>query len=253
MIVKFFNVGGACSVLDIDGKVKIGIDPVLNPQGTKYDFKIFKSKRIKSPLFDKFTFHNIKIWLITHGHADHIDPAGVAVIDRQSKIVVEKSALEFFLKEKYGNLFELAWGKTKYFNMNDYGITIEAIPAIHASNFVMSKLIGKVNGYYISIIYRNERKDIYITSDTIYHKKVIKALAGKKVDILVANLGQVWKGHFGGPLTMSTNMLQKFVNKLKPQKVIPLHYDDFSHYNISAGELNHAGFTIYEQGKWITV
>ena len=85
-------VGGATWVLNVDNKFKIACDPVLAPIGTEYSFKFFKSERIKAPIYDDSTFENVKIWLVTHNHADHIDEWGIKRIIKGDFVVCNKNS-----------------------------------------------------------------------------------------------------------------------------------------------------------------
>ncbi len=98
--IKFFHVGGACFVLDINEKIKIACDPFQKPDGTEYDFKSFKSTRIKPPVYDDTVFKDIKIWMIIHGHEDHIDEIGVSKIQENSIVITCKSAVDILSSKK---------------------------------------------------------------------------------------------------------------------------------------------------------
>lgn len=251
MNVKFFHVGGACFVLEIDEKIKIACDPFLSPAGTAYDFKAFSSTRIKPPLYDSSVFDDVKIWMVTHGHADHIDEIGVSKIHEDSIVVTCKNAVDILSTKNLTHLWVVDWDDTREISIGQYKISIKVIPAFHGNSLIMRNLVGKVNGYYLVISNGTERKTIYITSDTVYHDKVLKPLENENIDILIANLGEVKKNMNGGPLTMSVSMLKQMISKISPRTVIPIHYDDFTHYETSKDEIEINGFKVFEQGIWI--
>ncbi len=251
MEVKFYFVGSGCYVLEIDKNIKIACDPALNLAGTDYNFKLFTSKRIKEPIYDNMLFNDIDLWLFTHEHADHIDNLGLSKVKVNSNIVIQKSVKEFFTSKDFKQISILNWGEKKKIKINNYKVEITAIPAFHGNNFIMRKLVGKVNGYYIKVFKGKNVKSIYITSDTVYHKKIIKKLNGKEIDIMVANLGEVRADKFGGPLTMSVTMLSKMTESLNPKVIIPIHYDDFSHFDTKETDLVNNGFKIVKRGNWV--
>lgn len=80
-------------------------------------------------------------------------------------------------------------------------------------------------------------KKIYITSDTVFDKKVISSIKEEQIDVLIANLGEVKSTMWGGPLTMNLEMLKKIEMELKPTMTIPIHIDDFSHYETNRSEV----------------
>ena len=187
MSISFTYCGVACGVLSIDNKFYIGIDPDLSPKGTLVQFKGFVSEKQTNVNHDKSLLNKVDVWLITHGHQDHLDDVGKnylkgkTVISPNKKILNELSGL---------NNFILKWGEEKQFSIDDYLITIKALPAYHASNYIMQKIVGKVNGYQISIASSSETKVIYFTGDTIFYPNLIKSVP-KNVDAIFANLGAV--------------------------------------------------------------
>ncbi|MCX7920925.1 MAG: MBL fold metallo-hydrolase [Clostridia bacterium] len=253
MNLKFFHVGGACWVLYVDEKIKLACDPFLAPAGTEYNFKVFTSTRTKPPIYDESLFDGIDIWFITHSHADHIDEMGIDKMDKNSITVAQKSLLKLLSKDRFSNLYILDWEQAKSFDVEGYKIDIRAVPAYHGSNFITRTLAGKVNGYFVTITRGADKKSVYITSDTIYHTEVIESIRGKDIDIMIANLGEVRPKSFGGPLTMSVSMLQKFIHELQPKIAIPIHIDDFSHYTTTKEDLLSNGISVVSQGCWITL
>lgn len=248
MDLKFTVVGGACWTIDVDGKFKIGCDPVLAPTNTEYDFGFFKSKRVKPPIYNESTFTDVKIWLITHSHADHIDDIGVSKIKEESYVVSRGDCKKLLQQCKSNNITYLDWHEAKTIEIENYCIEIIAVPAFHGSNFASKILAGKVNGYLLSISDSVECKTIYITSDTVYDKKIAGLIKEHNIDVLIPNLGHVKSSMWGGPLTMNVTMLNKFVEELEPAYVLPVHIDGFSHYETTREEIG-AFFEVLEIGQ----
>lgn len=244
-------VGGATWVLNVDNKFKIACDPVLAPIGTEYNFKFFKSKRIKAPIYDDSTFDNVKIWMITHGHADHIDELGIKKILKGDYVVCNKNSHKLLKTTKNENILTLDWHDNKIIKIHDITIEIQAIPAFHGKNYLSRMLSGKVNGYLLIIDNSKVKKTIYVTSDTVFDKKIIKNLKKQNVDVLIANMGEVKSKMWGGPLTMDISMLNMFIKDITPEKVIPVHIDDFSHYETPIEMLKENGIEIIENGCFI--
>jgi L-ascorbate metabolism protein UlaG (beta-lactamase superfamily) len=232
-----------------DEILTIGCDPVLKPEGTEYDFRIFKSRRIVAPVYEESVFKDADLWLITHGYADHIDSAGISKINYNLAVLSEKNAERFF-ESDFKLLEYLTWDREKTYKLKNHTITVKAIPAMHGSNFLMRTLAGRVNGYLLSIDNSTECKRVYITSDTVYTKKIARSIGEKKIDLMIVNLGNVQSRMFGGPLTMDIPMLKKVISDLKPEKTIPVHYDDFTHYTTKSEDLRKRNFTLYPKGRW---
>ncbi|MGL4107172.1 MBL fold metallo-hydrolase [Clostridium sp. LP20] len=253
MQISFFWVGASTFIVEIDKTIRFACDPVLMKENSIVEFSSFSSTREIGPMYNKEVFNNIDMWLLTHNHLDHIDSKGMKVIDESSYIFLESSVNEIVDDSNYKKKIQLKWRESHSININDYIIEVTAIPAYHGNNIFMRNIIGKVNGYLVNVRKGNNYKTFYITSDTIYHKDIIKALKNTKVDYLIANLGQVMSQKFGGPITMSVDMLGNYCEMIRPMKVIPIHYNDFSHYETSEIDIINNGYEVIERGKWMEI
>lgn len=249
MPISFTYYGVACGVLSINDEFYIGIDPDLSPQYTTVQFKGFSSTRVSPTYDDKKLLDKVNLWLLTHGHQDHLDNIGKGFLGNKDVICQNKKLAQEF---PYSNVTILEWGNEKSFLVNDYHITIRAIPAYHANNFLMQKIVGKVNGYTISISHPSETKVIYFTGDTVYSPKLIKALP-ENIDVLFANLGAVKSDSFGGPFTMNVEMMKELEHTVKPKHTFPIHIDDYSHYMTTKQEVEIEGYKVLKVGEKIDI
>lgn len=250
MKVELCWVGAASIIIKINDELKIGLDPALIKKNEIIHFKKFESQRLIAPVYKKEDFNDVDIWLLTHGHLDHIDIVGKKFIDRYSKIVCSEDVNLILDDSKYINKVILGWNEEHKLSINGYEISIKAIPAIHGKNIFIALAYRKGNGYYVEIEKNEIKTTFYITGDTTYNSLILKSLGNKNIDYLFANLGQVRAKNFGGPLNMSIDMLNKFKDKLKPSKIIPLHYNDFSHYETKEEDIKNAGYDVLKRGKW---
>ncbi|MDR0949767.1 MAG: MBL fold metallo-hydrolase [Lachnospiraceae bacterium] len=252
MKISFFHVGIATCLIMINENIKIAIDPALSPQGTSMTFKSFVSERTTPPKLNDDLFEHIDLWLITHLHQDHCDEYGVKKIEKNVPIIMHPNHVANF---QHFSSLPLSWGETQSFHFIDCEVSITAVPAYHGNSWVMRKLVGVVNGYILKISNERENFFIYFTSDTVYHKNIIKFVksAFSKIDLLVANLGEVGSEKIGGPLTMSVSMLEHFAEELHPNLIIPVHIDDMSHYTTIKSDLTIRGFNTINSGLWHTI
>jgi L-ascorbate metabolism protein UlaG (beta-lactamase superfamily) len=228
MDIQFHWIGGATFVLTI-GNLKISCDPVLCKKGTVQDYFWFKSKRLEEPFYDEKTFIDIDLWLITHNHED-LDNIGLSKIDNCSIVLCNNNTYKKLKNKGIKDLKLMEWYQSKKFTIKGYEIEVEAIPAIHGVNPLCALLAGKVNGYYLTVSKENEKVKVYVTGDTVYKNKVINALNGKEIDLLIANMGAAKEGSWIMTLTLNSKMLRKMITKLDPKTVIPVHYGTFEHY-----------------------
>lgn len=229
MEILFYWIGGATFILSI-GNLSIAVDPVLCKKGTVQDYFWFKSERIEQPVYAEEDFENIDLWLITHNHEDHLDSIGLSKISDSSKVVSNENSSKILQESGKNDLTVLDWKQTKEFNIKGYKIEVEAIPAIHGVNPLSALFAGKVNGYYLTISKGKEKIRIYITGDTVYKNKIIKAFDDKEIDLLIPNMGAAKQGSWIMTLTLNSKMLKKMISKLNPEIVVPVHYGTFEHY-----------------------
>lgn len=250
MLLEVYYVGGATCILNIDNLIKIGIDPALAPEGTKVDFKGFTSIRRIGPYIEEGIFDDIDIWLVTHMHEDHLDNQGIDVISPSSEVICESENTFHSINNTKCKV--LAWGNVYSFIKKDISVEIVSVPAFHAKNFIVRNSIGQINGYVLKIQSRKIRKIIYFTGDTIFSKRITGAIP-PNIDIMVANLGNARGSKFFGPLTMDLKMLDKFAESIEPQIIVPIHIDDFSHYEMTKKQVQDAGYKLFPSGKWIAL
>jgi L-ascorbate metabolism protein UlaG (beta-lactamase superfamily) len=237
MNLNFNLVGCSTWVMDIDNKFKIGCDPSLAPKGTKYIYKGLKTSRVKSPIYNETTFNNVKVWVLTHRHFDHIDEKGLNVIKDSSQVVSHKNCSKILKKRENLDVTYLKWHEKKSIEIGEYKIEIKAIPALHGDNLLAKILMGGVNGYLITITHGEQKKTIYVTSDAVFTEDIVETLKNEKIDILIANLGQAKSKMIGGPFTMNVEMLNKFIRALNPTRTLPIHTDDFEHFETTKSDL----------------
>jgi L-ascorbate metabolism protein UlaG (beta-lactamase superfamily) len=91
MTLSFFWIGGPSWVADIDG-LRVGCDPVLAPAGTEYPPV---GRRTVGPRPLENGIDSIRLWLLTHDHADHIDGQGLDFISPSATIVARDDLAEF--------------------------------------------------------------------------------------------------------------------------------------------------------------
>lgn len=247
MSISFTYYGVACGIISIDNQFYIGIDPDLSPKGTSVQFKGFVSEKQIHVYNDKSLLSKVDVWLITHGHKDHLDDVGRGYLKGKTVISPKKKILNGV---PCLNNSVLRWGEEQAFQVADNCITIKALPAYHASNYIMRKIIGKVNGYQLTITSSSETKVIYFTGDTVLYPDLTKNVP-KNIDAIFANLGAVKSGSFGGPFTMDLKMLTQMKNLLQPKRIYPIHIDDYSHYKTTKKEVEVAGYKVLAVGETI--
>jgi len=147
--------------------------------------------------------------LITHTHADHMDPAMIKMLRKESTVVVTPPAVADTLNGACGEIETISNGEKKSF----LGVEIEAIPMY---NLVFGSAPGKPfhhkgigNGYVLS--FGDTR--VYLSGDTECVPEV-KALRNISVAFVAMN----------PPRTMPTAEAAACVKEFHPNVVYPYHY-----------------------------
>ena len=59
---------------------------------------------------------------------------------------------------------------------------------------------------------------------------MVNLLKGRKIDLLIPNMGAAKQGSWIMTLTLNSKMLTRMIKELNPDSVIPVHYGTFEHY-----------------------
>ena len=94
MSISFTYCGVACGVISIDNQFFIGIDPDLSPKGTSVQFKGFVSEKQTDVYKDESLLSKVDVWLITHGHQDHLDDVGKDYLKEKTVISPNRKILD---------------------------------------------------------------------------------------------------------------------------------------------------------------
>ena len=150
--------------------------------------------------------HDADYIFITHTHWDHFSKEDIINVKKDSTIIIGPDDIE---KE----CLEIGFSKDNIIlvkpnsNISLSNIIVETFPAYNLNK----KFHPKENnwlGYRITI----NGITYYIPGDT----DVIPELDNLKVDVCFVPIG--------GTYTMTAEEAAKFINKIKPKKVIPIHY-----------------------------
>ena len=147
--------------------------------------------------------------LVTHTHADHMDPTMLKTLKKQSTIIVTPPAVADTLNGSAGDVETISNGEKKTY----LGIEIEAVPMY---NLVLGPAPGKPfhhkgigNGY----ILRFGTTRVYFSGDTECVPEM-KALLNISVAFVAMN----------PPRTMPTAEAAACVKEFRPKIVYPYHY-----------------------------
>lgn len=228
----FHWMGGPSWYLDVQG-VRIACDPAFAPKGTVVNFGFFSSTKLEDPVFDHPTLAGVDLWLVTHGHADHLDAEGLAQVGRNSSVIAPRS-LGSRLREFSPILVDRSNPKT-VFKYGSVTVSVERVPMVHGRFPLTAFFAGGGNGYYLQIRHMYYSLDLYVTADTVLNPSVVRFFRDKNVDVVIANTGRAlagdrlpWKAL--GRLTMSFTDAVNLARQIEARKLVPVHFGTFSHF-----------------------
>jgi L-ascorbate metabolism protein UlaG (beta-lactamase superfamily) len=236
VVIKFKWIGGATWLLSV-GNLKIGCDPALCPKDHIQNYKWFTTKRLNDPIYSNKDLDDVDVWLLTHNHEDHFDQWGAEKL-KNSKIIAHNSfKKQLSIFEPRNSVTYLGWNDEFRLNIKNYVVKIKAIPAIHGRNRLLSNLIGNGNGYLITLKDMSRTRTIYASGDGVFHEG-IKRYIDHPVDSIIVNAGAATIGNgiysrIFGRITNNSKDMMNMRNRLKPSKMIPVHWGTFTHYNES--------------------
>ncbi|EFC49340.1 predicted protein [Naegleria gruberi] len=255
------SIGGATFVYETTTEnsnetVQIAIDPMLCPQGHVFDFGLFKSERLNAPsLKGENDLTNIDLWLLTHGHEDHVDRYGLEKIlkGNPKSIIVAHPGVQFLLTQIFKHEDITFDGRVVHWmnpqqdlelQVKGLTISIHSVNAIHGQNEEFGNItMGNANGYIVKI--KENQTKFYVTGDSVFNErniaKDVDELTREQFDFVITNGGEasLKKTPFVGDI--STNVIGNITNnsqniielhkKLVPKQTLIVHHGTLSHYD----------------------
>lgn len=209
------------------------IDPMLGDKGSIPSFSEKRFKSQKNPIVDlpnngEEILKKVTHALLTHKHEDHLDQKGIEFL-KERNMPVTCSINDKKQFSAHGlNISQCL----NYWNKEDFfGGSIEGIPATHGYGKV-AELMGHVMGYFIVL---DNKKSIYLSSDTVYTDAVDKVLSSYQPDISVLACGSAQLDEYE-PILMTMKDIVKFVRKA-PNFVVANHLEALNHCPTTRQEL----------------
>ncbi|EME39278.1 hypothetical protein DOTSEDRAFT_47855 [Dothistroma septosporum NZE10] len=219
--------------------------------------------RVTNPAVDLHALPHIDAVLLSHYHADHFDALVEKSLRRDLPIITTSHAKEHLAdkkpgEEKFTQVHELATFENAFLDIksSDHvgtdripAIKVTAMPGKHyppgalnvanellqavpPTNGWMLELGSKPATSTVSSDFRSGYR-IYISGDTLLVddlEEIPKRYAGQEIDLMLIHLGGTTIPSKNVPLlmvTMDAKQGVKFMQLVKPDVTIPVHYDDY--------------------------
>ncbi|HWS32393.1 MAG TPA: MBL fold metallo-hydrolase [Actinoplanes sp.] len=236
MTVTVTHIGGPTTLIEVAG-LRLLTDPTFDEPGRRYAFGLGTSSvKTTGPALPVDALGHIDAVLLTHDHhSDNLDDAGRALLPSVPQVLTtvsgarrldkaHPSALSSRPGLSGGNTIGLApWQETSV-----GGLTVTATPARHGPP-LSRPIVGETIGFALRP--PGSRTVIWISGDTVLFPGIREVATRFTVDTVILHLGSVQFG-ITGPLryTMTGRDGARLVSLLKPRRVVPVHYEGWSHF-----------------------
>jgi L-ascorbate metabolism protein UlaG (beta-lactamase superfamily) len=222
------HIDTACLILEING-YRIMTDPVLGRAGKLYHFGYgAMSRKLNNPAVNRKDIGSIDLVLLSHHqHQDNFDPQGQAFTRFVPLVISTKNAAK-----KLNNAVGLnPWQAIEVNTEKVPGLKITATPARHHPRWLPGFFAGKVTGFIIE--YQNQPDGvIYISGDTVLFDALDDICNKFTIDKAILHLGSVQFPYLSGFGKYTMNAADGIIlaEKLKANKVVPVHTSGWSHF-----------------------
>ncbi|MBO3736276.1 MBL fold metallo-hydrolase [Actinoplanes flavus] len=220
--LRITHIGGPTTLIELAG-VRLLTDPTFDEPGRRYSFGLGTSSvKTAGPAVAAGELGPIDAVLLTHDHhGDNLDVAGRALLPSVPVVLTTVSGA----RRLGGNATGLAPWRTARVGE----IEVTATPARHGPP-LSRPLVGEAVGFALRP--PGSSSVIWISGDTVLFGGVRQVAARFTVDTAILHLGDVRFG-LTGPIsyTMNGRDAAGLVESLRPRKVVPVHYEGWSHFH----------------------
>lgn len=225
---RLTHVGGPTVLVELDGW-RVLTDPTFDPPGRRYGFGLgTSSTKTAGPALPAEEVGPLDVVLLSHDHhADNLDDEGRRLLATAGTVVTtvagaRRLASRNVVGLRPGGLLALdAPGRPP--------LTVRATPCRHGPPG-SRPLVGPVVGFALSLG-AAPRVSLWMTGDTVLHRRLRRTARRLDVDVLLLHLGGV-RFPTTGPLrySMTSTDARRLLTDVHPRVVVPVHYEGWSHF-----------------------
>lgn len=243
------HIGAATLLLEI-GPLRLITDPVFDPPGGRYSFGYGTgSVKLTSPSIKRDEIGRIDAVLLSHDHhEDNLDRAGRTILPQAKEVVTTQAGA----KRLGGNAMGLATWQSKTLESGDARIKVTAMPARHGS-LGSHLIVGETTGFLIEWD-GQKHGALYISGDTVWFQGLSEIARRFKVSVAILHIGKA-SFPITGPIRFTSNASDavKTIEALKPQQVVPIHYEGWRHFREPKAEAEKvfAEASVSDRVQWL--
>jgi L-ascorbate metabolism protein UlaG (beta-lactamase superfamily) len=215
------HVGGPTLLIEI-GALRILTDPTLDAKGRSYTIPRtgIVIEKVADPALSAEALGRIDAVLLSHDeHADNLDDAGRALLDRVGVTYTTTGGAE--------RLGGTAIGLAPWQSATLGDITITATPGRHGPPGC-EPLLGDVIGFVLE--WPQADGALYISGDTVWYEELEAIGQRHAIATAILHLGRVELPD-GTRFTMSASDAVEASRKLGAKRIVPVHYEGWQHFS----------------------
>jgi L-ascorbate metabolism protein UlaG (beta-lactamase superfamily) len=226
MAVQLTHIGGPTLLIEAAGW-RLLVDPTFDAPGRTYSFGLgTSSAKTGAPAVGVADVLPVDVVLLSHDHhADNLDDRGRELLPRVRRLVTTTGGAQRLGHP--GGIGLQAGSTITLPGRPDLRIT--ATPARHGPP-LSRPVVGQVIGFELA--WAGEPDVVWISGDTVRHRRLDRWLASRRIDVAVLHLGSV-AFPLTGPLRYSMDSRQavRVADAIRPRVVVPVHYEGWSHFS----------------------
>jgi len=226
MNCRITHIGTATMLLEI-GSIRLLTDPVFDPPGGNYYFGYgTTSKKLTSPAMRPEDIGKVDAILLSHDHhEDNLDRSGRAFLSKAKQVLTTIAGAKRLGQHAIGLK---SWQSTTV-TSDDLEITVTAVPARHGS-LGSHLMVGETTGFVLEWPGQIQGA-LYISGDTVWFSGISEIRKRFRISAAVLHIGKA-SFPITGPIwfTFSAKEAVRVVKALKPQTMIPIHYEGWKHF-----------------------
>jgi L-ascorbate metabolism protein UlaG (beta-lactamase superfamily) len=225
------HIGGPTTLLELAG-TRLLVDPTFDAPGRRYSFGWgTSSRKTTGPALAPDELGPLDAVLLTHDqHADNLDDAGRRLLPSVPVVLTTVAGA----RRLSGN----ATGLAPFASAKVGNLEVTATPSRHGPAW-SRPIVGPTTGFALRP--PGATAVVWISGDTVVYPDVLRLADRFTVDTAILHLGKVQFGLTGpARYTMTGRDALALCNRLKPRRIVPVHYEGWSHFHEGRPEITAA-------------